>query len=322
MTADGTNPVVRAGVVETVEQLDALPSYTVVIASRTGEAWQRGNPMAEGWHLAGGDICDYGTGDLVKMLPATIVYRPDAPQPATTDEGLVTRAEVERMLAEQSEMDRAMHEAYRPEVVAEVAVHLSEGADWDAVAKWCGGTICTGQEPSGEYVSDMHIPGVGTAWQGAWIVQRHDGTFAIRAEVAGPSEASVAALTAGAGEAVDREALVDLIAPVLHDDAARPHAYRSYPECCAAVTNTGQSCLGRTRLTAGKVADTVLAARGDAAPSVTPALRERRLRACVERWPEAETGEYNPSCCRFPKSCSATVYDPEMVADDDLEVRP
>lgn len=43
----------------------------------------------------------------------------------------------------------------------------------------------------------------------------------------------------------------------------------------------------------------------------------RRLAACVERWPDAETGSYDPSCCRFPKSCSATIYD--QVDDADLE---
>lgn len=47
----------------------------------------------------------------------------------------------------------------------------------------------------------------------------------------------------------------------------------------------------------------------------------RRLRACVEQWPEAETGGYNPSCCRFPKSCSADVYDEAKVGDDDLEAQ-
>ncbi len=26
--------------------------------------------------------------------------------------------------------------------------------------------------------------------------------------------------------------------------------------------------------------------------------------ACVERWPDCAVGEYNPACCRFPKSCS------------------
>jgi hypothetical protein len=25
---------------------------------------------------------------------------------------------------------------------------------------------------------------------------------------------------------------------------------------------------------------------------------------CVERWPECASGEYDPRCCRFPKSCS------------------
>lgn len=45
----------------------------------------------------------------------------------------------------------------------------------------------------------------------------------------------------------------------------------------------------------------------------------RRLRACVDQWPDAETGTYDPRCCRFPKSCSATVYYPEHVRDDQLE---
>lgn len=45
----------------------------------------------------------------------------------------------------------------------------------------------------------------------------------------------------------------------------------------------------------------------------------RRLRACVEAWPECYEGGYNPACCRFPKSCSATVYDPECVEDRHLE---
>lgn len=46
---------------------------------------------------------------------------------------------------------------------------------------------------------------------------------------------------------------------------------------------------------------------------------KRRLRACVEAWPECETDAYDPRCCRWPKSCSATVYDPEQVANEDLE---
>lgn len=45
----------------------------------------------------------------------------------------------------------------------------------------------------------------------------------------------------------------------------------------------------------------------------------RRLRACVEAWPDCETGLYNPACCRFPKSCSCTIWDPQYVTEADLE---
>ena len=37
-----------------------------------------------------------------------------------------------------------------------------------------------------------------------------------------------------------------------------------------------------------------------------------RERACVENWSGCESGEYNPRCCRFPKSCS--VRDVEIPA--------
>lgn len=61
----------------------------------------------------------------------------------------------------------------------------------------------------------------------------------------------------------------------------------------------------------------------DASPSLpmpTPTPEpERRLRACVEAWPNCATGEYNPACCRFPKSCSCTVYSAAHVTDEDLE---
>jgi hypothetical protein len=47
----------------------------------------------------------------------------------------------------------------------------------------------------------------------------------------------------------------------------------------------------------------------------------RRLRECVERWPECESGAYDPRCCRFPKSCSCTSY-PSTWTETDLEPRP
>lgn len=115
--------------------------------------------------------------------------------PALVEEVERLRAEVAR-LREKIDVDRAMHEAFRPEVVAEVAVPVCDEMDWQAVADWCGGTIDSVQDPSGEYTSSIAIPGVGEAYQGMWIVQRHDLTFAIRATLEGPSAESVARLTA------------------------------------------------------------------------------------------------------------------------------
>lgn len=37
---------------------------------------------------------------------------------------------------------------------------------------------------------------------------------------------------------------------------------------------------------------------------LSPEVRDRRSPECVKRWPECADGEYNPDCCRWPKSCS------------------
>lgn len=70
----------------------------------------------------------------------------------------------------------------------------------------------------------------------------------------------------------------------------------------------------------------VSSARCDAAYRARKAAEQApiprpRLRACVERWPDAVSGGYDPRCCRFPKSCSADIYDPERVQPADLEDR-
>lgn len=48
-------------------------------------------------------------------------------------------------------------------------------------------------------------------------------------------------------------------------------------------------------------------------------MNERRLSACVNRWPHCEDGFYDPRCCRFPKPCSCRTYDQEGVNDAMLE---
>lgn len=53
-------------------------------------------------------------------------------------------------------------------------------------------------------------------------------------------------------------------------------------------------------------------------------IARRRLKRCIERWPEAEVFMYDPRCCRFPKNCSPYAKPEQVVSgvvtDDDLEV--
>ena len=51
-------------------------------------------------------------------------------------------------------------------------------------------------------------------------------------------------------------------------------------------------------------------------------IDHRRLKVCVENWPGCYEGGYDPSCCRFPKSCSCEVYDPETISEERLEPMP
>jgi hypothetical protein len=59
-----------------------------------------------------------------------------------------------------------------------------------------------------------------------------------------------------------------------------------------------------------------------------PYANTRRLKSCIEAWPDCVSGDYNPYCCRFPKSCSCDIIhsderlnDPEW-CDKNLEPLP
>lgn len=39
---------------------------------------------------------------------------------------------------------------------------------------------------------------------------------------------------------------------------------------------------------------------------------------CLDNWPEAISGDYHPSCCRFPKSCSIPDPPPPILFCGDL----
>lgn len=43
---------------------------------------------------------------------------------------------------------------------------------------------------------------------------------------------------------------------------------------------------------------------GNCRPSPPENVECQTRRRCLENWPDAVNGEYHPSCCRFPKSCS------------------
>ena len=45
-------------------------------------------------------------------------------------------------------------------------------------------------------------------------------------------------------------------------------------------------------------------------------MNRPRLKHCTEQWPECTDGEYNTSCCRFPKSCSCTIYNDDTPPDE------
>lgn len=52
-------------------------------------------------------------------------------------------------------------------------------------------------------------------------------------------------------------------------------------------------------------------------------LNTRRQKSCLQRFPNAETGEHNPKCCRFPKACSPyasiEAYQAGNISENDIE---
>ena len=94
---------------------------------------------------------------------------------------------IDRLLGDRAALHLAMHHAYRPEVVAEIAVNLSDHDSWDHLAAWCGGRIDTSQDPSGEHHSVLVLPNGDVGGEGSWLVLTHDGEFRIRYEVAAPT---------------------------------------------------------------------------------------------------------------------------------------
>lgn len=102
-------------------------------------------------------------------------------------------AAIQRVRDETAEMHLALHRGFRPEVVSEVSVPLSEEADWEAIAKWCGGTIHSGPDgtDSGEWGSSIELPNGDVAANGMWISKGLDGAFTARTAVQEPDETTL-----------------------------------------------------------------------------------------------------------------------------------
>lgn len=135
------------------------------------------------------DVC--GQKDFLLYI---IVAWPDGSTPVAPETEIDTLRRQVIDLSDQLQMQAAYHKAYRPEVVAEIAVQLSEEADWQQIAAWCGGRLRHSSDPSGEWSAYIDIPAdrsatgrAECACQGMWITLGHDGKFRCRAEIDQPT---------------------------------------------------------------------------------------------------------------------------------------
>lgn len=94
--------------------------------------------------------------------------------------------------------------------------------------------------------------------------------------------------------------------------------------CHGLVTSGSRKCphcRADLELVAGRASTTFLNYRSG--ETLEETLARRRLKSCVERWPNAESGTYDPRCCRFPKSCSPhariEAFNAGNLTDSDLE---
>lgn len=93
---------------------------------------------------------------------------------------------------EEREIALALLSSYRPEVVSEVAVELSEESDWDTIATWCGGEIVNTGHPSGDVTSSIVLPDGSVAGDRQWITLGLDGAFRVRDEIQAPTITTMA----------------------------------------------------------------------------------------------------------------------------------
>jgi len=261
VTADGTyRPSTR---VTTRDELDALPVGSVVLADATHQDSSQGTgsyPLAfqrlyDGkWHR-GGRSRDT---DPDFITPATVLFRPDAPQPVTEDGP--TRESEAAHAAFCDEYERGRRDA----LAAASAVSRPTLADaWDEGRQWLaeqGGDVSTDGNPNpyrtvaGAGEASHSSLGEPTVAPGTVYATGVNGTISTLPYGTGANPT--------AGAEVDREALATLLTGhhlVYDEDAIWPRCVCGW----TASTNAAYPDL----ILAGHQTDLILAARGDAAPT-------------------------------------------------------
>jgi hypothetical protein len=102
-----------------------------------------------------------------------------------------------------------------------------------------------------------------------------------------------------------REAHLERIAALNRCIVAMDQAIEHRMIPISSVADGGANRLSVAAQIADQFRDALQAAK-KAALSIGGATAAQDLReaSCVEKWPECESGLYDPRCCRFPKSCS------------------
>jgi hypothetical protein len=154
MTAAGTSRVARTGEIRTAAELDALP-VGAIVRGRSGMLSRGHGALGPTWyhypsrdHAADSGIVAEVEGSM------TVLFRPDAPQPATTDQ-----------VGWPSQIARA------------VAALRSEAASYEAVSR-------TGAESLYDDESDMPERMVDRLMEAGLIAQPWDDTKAVRVGIA------------------------------------------------------------------------------------------------------------------------------------------
>lgn len=161
-----------AAVVDTVKHLDADSARIVTAALREDPD----RPLPRARFLTPGEL-DYVANDT----RATLSERGTTDIDAATIRKVLDAAEphIALRVNEEYTVQRALWHTSQPEVTCEVAMILSEDADWEAVAAWCGGKVCSGPDgtDSGEWIGWVELPDGQTVGEGGWISVGLDGVF-------------------------------------------------------------------------------------------------------------------------------------------------